>query len=1191
MKNWLQCICLGLLVFAVVASADQGISEPLRQEIESHGPDGWVSVNVILHDQVKLSYLLPKVEGMDPWTRRQYVVDYLRDFTESSQARIRGYLDAKMKTGDVERMTVLWMCNGLILDLKAYLIDELRVRFPEIQSIDLNAPIPVEYTIDPAPESGRDDLDDISWGVEDINAPDVWALGFNGEGILIGNLDTGVDITHPDLADRIWVNPGEDLNGNGTIDPSEINGIDDDGNGYIDDFYGWNFSANNNQVNDTNGHGTKTAGVVCGTGFGGEQTGVAPGATLMVLKNSGGGESSYWEAQQYAVANGARVITSSLSYKWRFNPKPNYAVFRQNAEMELAAGLVHSNSIGNEGDNQSTDPIPFNVSTPGNSPSGWLHPDQLLIGGTASLVAVGAFGSNHEIKNYSSVGPSSWYLDDILALAPTYPYQATWPTEYNDYPYQSGAQMALLKPDVCAPTDVQTTSIGGGYSAGFNGTSAATPHVGGCLCLLLSANPLLTPGECSEALQTTAREAGTPGKDNYYGAGMVDVYAAVLSILTDVGTVMGTVRDSVTAEPIALAQVAVQGTAVSTTTNDSGHYELLVWADSLVTLEASAFGYFSREAQATVAVGETLTVDFDLPISLQGTLAGWVLDQWGRPLEGAEVDVVEYPITPAVTDSIGYFELDLPSGQLFTINVTATGWETVTDQVILEEGQVLYRTYIMPLSEEAEPTGPDAYGYYAYDNIDVNELAPVYEWIEIDPNEGGPGTEIFMTEDDETQFFALPFDFTYYGMSYDSISVCGNGWIAMGIDDTTEFSNSPIPDPDGPEAMVAPFWEDLSPQDTMGTISYAYLAQEHVYIVEWNGVRQWTPVSALETFQVIFYDPQYYPTPTGDGEIMFQYAQVSDPTECTIGIEDSTETMGLQLLWDNVYAPTTPTLSAERAIYITTRTSEAVTGAISGNVILDGPGSVEDAQVFAGIYTTNPASNGDYVLTELLPGLVQATARAYGYVDSSMWVEVIAGDTLEGIDFTLDYLPTPSNLVGTLVDPTVRLEWSACDTTGLPQWDFIGYSIYRDDVVLDSTVTDSAYVDTLTESGIFEYYIRARFAQGTSDSTNHVSVEFTSDVGRDKFTHIPAEPYLAQNYPNPFNPSTYIRFGVTEIGRYRMEVYNVLGRRVTVLMDGNLVPGHYRVNWDADIYPSGMYFYRLESPSGTQFVRKMLLIK
>ena len=89
MKNWLHCICLGLLVIAVAASANQGVSEPLRQEIESHGPDGWVSVNVILHDQVKLWYLLPKVEGMDPWTRRQYVVDYLRDFTESSQARIR----------------------------------------------------------------------------------------------------------------------------------------------------------------------------------------------------------------------------------------------------------------------------------------------------------------------------------------------------------------------------------------------------------------------------------------------------------------------------------------------------------------------------------------------------------------------------------------------------------------------------------------------------------------------------------------------------------------------------------------------------------------------------------------------------------------------------------------------------------------------------------------------------------------------------------------------------------------------------------------------------------------------------------------------------------------------------------------------------------------------------------------------
>ena len=1029
MNNWWRFVLFSLLLTALCAYANYGVSNLLRQEVQTVGSDGWLSVNIILHDQVSMVDLLPQVDAMDPGARRRFVVDYLKWFAENSQRDLRNYLDAKSDAGDVGNITVLWICNGMIIDMKAHLVDELWQRFPEIQSIDLNVPIPVEHTIDPVPEAVTDDPDDISWGVQDIGAPSVWAMGIDGNGILIGNLDTGVDITHPDLEDRIWVNPGEDLNGNGTIDPSEINNVDDDNNGYIDDFYGWSFSGNNNQVEDQNGHGTSTAGIVCGTGFGGEQTGVAPGATMMVLKNSGGGESAYWEAQQYAVDNGARVVTSSLSYKWRYNPKPNYAVFRQNAEMELAAGLVHSNSIGNEGDNPGTDPIPFNISTPGNSPSGWLHPDQLLIGGVASLVSVGAYGTNHVIKNYSSIGPSAWYLDDILQLDPGYIYQSTWPIQFNDYPYQSGAQMALIKPDVCAPTDVQTTQMGGGYRTGFNGTSAATPHVGGSLCLLLSANPLLTPAQCSEALQTTARENGGPGKDNYYGAGMVDVYEAVLTVMGDLGFVMGTVSDSATTLPLSEAEVSVVGTMISTATNDSGHYQLTVVADSLLTLEASAFGYSSRQFPVTVAPEETTIVDFDLPMADMGTLAGWVLSEWGQPIEGAEISVIEYPIAPVTSDSVGYFELDLPGGEPFTIAVAAAGWQSLTDYVMVPENQTLYRTYVLELSAEAEPTGPDTYGYYAYDNLDMSELALEYDWIEIDPNQGGPGTLIVMTQDDETQYFELPFDFTYYNISYDSVSICGNGWIAMGHVDTADYSNSPIPNLDGPEAMIAPFWEDLSPQNS-GTMSYAYLQQDHIWVVEWNAVPQFYPENTFESFQIILRDPLYWPTPTGDGEIIFQYALVGDPTTITVGIENETETIGLQLLFDNGYAPNTALLEAERSILLTTRTSEVVLGAVSGMVTLDGPGSVENAQVWAGLVSANPASNGQYVLSDLSPGLTMITARAYGYIDSSVWVDVVAGDTTEGVSFTLEYLPAPSNLSGTLVDSSyIDLVWEAYDTT------------------------------------------------------------------------------------------------------------------------------------------------------------------
>jgi subtilisin family serine protease len=1215
MRNWTKLVLICLTV-AAAAYANEGISDQLRQKIESIGPSDWVSVNVILRDQVAANDLHPMVDGMNPSARRQYVVNYLKTFTNSSQRQIRNYLRDKSDAGDVNRLTVLWICNGMILDIRAYMVDELWRRFPSIQSIDLNAPVSVEQIIDRASNSQTDDPDDISWGVSDIGAPDVWDLGFTGQGVIIGHLDTGVDITHSDLADRIWVNPGEDLNGNGTIDPSEINGIDDDDNGYADDFYGWAFDTNSNQVQDDNGHGTSTAGIVCGTGFGGEQTGVAPGATLMVLKNSTGGESSFWQAQQYAIDNGAQVLTSSLSYKWRYAPKPNYAVFRQNAEMELAAGLVHSNSIGNEGDNQSTDPIPFNVSTPGNSPSAWLHPDQLLTGGVSSLIAVGAYGTNHIIKSYSSIGPSAWYLNDILALAPTYPYQSTWPPEYNDYPYQGGTQMALIKPDVCAPTDVQTTQRGGGYTSGFNGTSAATPHVGGCLCLLLSANPFLTPEQCSEALQMTAREAGAAGKDNYYGAGMVDVYQAVLSVMRDQGVVMGTVTDSMTTLPISDAQVSVVGSPISTTTNDEGQYQLTVIADTLLTIQASAFGYSSRLQQVTVPANDTSIVDFALPPAGLGTFAGWVVTEYGSPIEGAEIAVTSLPITPAYSNNSGYFEMQLPAGEVVDISVSAGGWLPVTDHILVPEGQVLYRTYALEQAATSDPTGPDQYGYYAYENLDYSELSPDYDWIEIDPSAGGSGILITMTLDDETQYFALPFDFTYYGISYDSVSVCGNGWLAMGHVDTADYSNSSIPSPDGPEAMIAPFWEDLSPQNG-GTMSYAYLSQDHIWVVEWHDVPQYLPANTFESFQIVLYDPQYWETPTGDGEIMFQYTRVSDPTTITVGIENETETDGLQLLFDNVYAPSVATLVAGRAILFTTRSPQSLTGAAAGTLTLDGPGNVENALLIAGLITSNPASNGQYVLSDLPVGSVLITARAYGYIDSSVWVDVTAGDTLLGVDFALEYLPVPSDLSGTLVGSShVDLIWESYHT--LPgtsrggsrtsrmdrgqygnQFDetdqelqFLGYAVIRNGVVLDSTITDTTYRDDPTQGGIMNYFVRARFLQGTSDSTNHVIIDFPSTVGdNENLSLIPTEPYLSQNYPNPFNPSTTIKFGVSHFGHHRLNIYNVLGRKVETLLDGNLQPGRYQITWNAERYPTGMYFCAMATPDGNHMIRKMLLIK
>lgn len=124
--------------------------------------------------------------------------------------------------------------------------------------------------------------------------------------VVIAVIDTGVDYTHLDLRNNIWVNPGE----------IPDNGIDDDGNGYVDDVYGWNCVGDNNDPMDDNGHGTHVAGIIAAENNDIGSVGIAYNCKIMVLKagNSSGyfNNSDIAEAIQYAYMNGASVINMSF---------------------------------------------------------------------------------------------------------------------------------------------------------------------------------------------------------------------------------------------------------------------------------------------------------------------------------------------------------------------------------------------------------------------------------------------------------------------------------------------------------------------------------------------------------------------------------------------------------------------------------------------------------------------------------------------------------------------------------------------------------------------------------------------------------------------------------------------------------------------------------------------------------------
>jgi subtilisin family serine protease len=159
----------------------------------------------------------------------------------------------------------------------------------------------------------NDTLFSQQWPLTLINAPTAWDFTLGSSAVKIGFVDTGTDTTHPDLRDNLWINPGEDLNQNGMIEPIEWNGADDDLNGMIDDFWGWNFAGNNNIVQDSAGHGTYCAGVA--TAVTNNSIGIAGlGCQAKIMTAKCGGSYLYntTQAIAYLAANGADII--SLSY-------------------------------------------------------------------------------------------------------------------------------------------------------------------------------------------------------------------------------------------------------------------------------------------------------------------------------------------------------------------------------------------------------------------------------------------------------------------------------------------------------------------------------------------------------------------------------------------------------------------------------------------------------------------------------------------------------------------------------------------------------------------------------------------------------------------------------------------------------------------------------------------------------------
>jgi subtilisin family serine protease len=454
----------------------------------------------------------------------------------------------------------------IVADADRNLVEQLAAR-SDVARVDSNAP--THWIEDPA--IGKLHLTPSStnvaeWGVLNVNAPQVWAMGFNGTGMVVGDLDTGTRWTHVALKPKYrgW---------NGATANHNYNWHDAIHSG------GGICGANTAAPCDDDGHGTHTAGTMVGDDGAGNQIGVAPGAKWIGCRNmdqGNGTPATYTECFQFAIAPtdltgnnpNPSLRPHVLNNSWGC-PASEGCVTR--AELETivnntqAAGIFVEVSAGNAGPGCSTvqdPPAIYSVS-----------------------FSTGAINISNVLVGFSSRGPSTFYSPN------------------------------LLKPNISAPGSNVRSSYGSGDStfANLSGTSMAAPHVAGVVVLVWSARPALLRNIAATKtlLQNTANPtvtvspaqtcggtlASTPGSsqipNNSFGYGRVDALAAVNAVPT---STMGSINGQVTTpngQPLAGVTMKLSGPKSSKTITDSnGRYTFPnLDTDGLYTVTPSRVNY------------------------------------------------------------------------------------------------------------------------------------------------------------------------------------------------------------------------------------------------------------------------------------------------------------------------------------------------------------------------------------------------------------------------------------------------------------------------------------------------------------------------------------------------------------------------------------------------------------------------
>ncbi|GGS39296.1 carboxypeptidase regulatory-like domain-containing protein [Actinokineospora fastidiosa] len=592
---------------ALAAPTDDKIEPQLLQALDAKdSTDFWV----LFGEQADLA---PATKITDWTARGQAVLDALRGTADRAQAAVRADLDA----GKVDYDSY-FIANALHVKGGSQALAESLAKRAEVAEILA----PRAYSLpELTPGEVQATVDAVEWGVAAINADDAWAdFGARGEGIVVGNIDSGVQFDHPALVGKYRGNNGGAFDHQyNWFDPSEV--------------------CPTAAPCDNNGHGTHTMGTMVG-GDGANQIGVAPGAR--------------WIAAKGCESNGCSEAALLASGQWMLaptdlagqNPRPDLrphivnnswgasngsAVdpwYRATVQAWRAAGIFPSFSNGNSGPSCNTSGSP---------------------GDNVESYASGAFDINGAIASFSSRGPG----------------------ENGD-----------IKPNLAAPgVNVRSALPGGAYGAN-SGTSMAAPHTSATVALMWSAAPTLVGdiARTTELLDDTAVDVdaltcgGTVDDNHVFGEGKLDAHAAVdRSPRGPVGTLAGTVTDAATGTPVSGASVTVTGPSNRTlaTGTDGAYTSTLPVGEYAVA--ATAFGYGQATGTAAVTEAQTVTVDLALTPAPRDTVSGVVRNAQGGVVANATVQILGTPLAAVTTNGEGAYSIaDVPHGT-YQIRATAGG--------------------------------------------------------------------------------------------------------------------------------------------------------------------------------------------------------------------------------------------------------------------------------------------------------------------------------------------------------------------------------------------------------------------------------------------------------------------------------------------------------------------------------------